>query len=284
MRYFIGVHGAFAAGLLFLVANRGAFAEETLHYLGEMRSALTLGIWSGVAKATLTTRDVTGCPGGGDCRETEIWMTSEGVSPQLEAIYPLRWLYRTAYRPGEQNTLAYEELRKRRKADPGEYEWRHRVIWLAGGSDAATRYDFDEDGADIPGEVGAWMTTDRAGGLNLRLGNSREVPMTLPALDRWGTFQSLRQADLAQGASWTLAGAGPKGPLRFEVTVEGKENIEAAGRSRETWKVRIDERETGGSGKDPEPLHAWIAVEAPHAPVRFDMDHDIGRLRLTLTE
>ena len=272
------------AGLLLLVAGGGAFAGETLHYLAEMRSALTLWNWSGIAKATLTTVDATRCPGGGGCRETEVWMTSEGGASVLESIYPLRWLYRTAYRPDEKATLAFEELRKRRKVDHGEYQWRHRVIWLAGGRDAATRYDFDEEGTAIPEALGSWITSNKAEGFSLKLKNTRSVPMPLPALDRWGTFQLLRSLDFAAGASWRLPGAGPKGPLTFAVTVERKENIQAAGRSWETWKVRIDEAKSEATGNDPAPLYAWIATDAARTPVRFDMDHDIGRLRLTLAE
>jgi hypothetical protein len=108
--------------------------------------------------------------------------------------------------------------------------------------------------------------------------------MTLPALDRWGTFQLLRSLDLAAGASWTLSGAGPKGPLTFEVAVEQKEGIRAAGRSWETWRVRIDEGESEATGTDPGPLYVWIGTDEARTPVRFDMDHDIGRLRLTLVE
>lgn len=272
------------AAFMLTLVSRSAIADETLQYVAEMRNALSLWNWAEVARATLTTRDTTSCPGGGECRETRVWMTSAGIASALESIYPLRWLYRTAYRPGEKATLAFEELRKRRKADPGEYHWRHRVIWLAGGRDAATRYDLDEKGTTIPAALGSWITSDKADGLPLRVKNTKSVPMPLPALDRWGTFQSLRFLELAKGASWKLPGAGPKGPLSFAVTVERKESIQAAGRSWDTWKVRVDESKIDASGKDSAPLFAWIATDPARTPVRFDMDHDVGRLRLTLIE
>ena len=271
------------AGMLVL-ASCHASADETLRYVAEMRNALTLWNWSEVASATVTTRDVTGCPGGGDCRETSVWMTSAGSSSALESVYPLRWLYRTAYRPADRSTLAFEQLRKRRKAGRGEYPWRHRVIWLAGGGDTAARYDFDEKGGPVPPALGSWITADKAADVELRLKHTKTFTTPLPALDRWGTFQVLRSLDLARGASWTLRGAGTKGPLVFEVSVEPKEQIEAAGRTWEAWKVRIDEGRSEATGEDPEPLFAWIATDAARTPVRFDMEHDVGRLRLTLVD
>lgn len=274
---------ALAVALLVLAGWAGA--AETLTYRAELNSVLTLGAWATVGTVTVTSQDVDLCPGGGSCRLTEAWLTSE-AAPALEALYPVRYLYRTAYRPMQRTTLAYEELRNRRNPDgSGEYGWRHRLLWLQGRQASAIRYDFEYEGEAIPGDVALWVHPDKAGGQALKVHNTREVPMGLPALDRLGGLDLLRRIELSPGVSLTSPGAGPKGPLTFVITVEQSEKLETApGQVRDTWRVRIEERHSGRDEPDPAPLYAWIADDAARTPVRFSMDHAIGRLRLTLEQ
>ena len=56
----------------------GASAEESLRYVAEVRSAVTLWSWAEVGEATVTTTRGVPCPGGGQCDETRVWITSEG--------------------------------------------------------------------------------------------------------------------------------------------------------------------------------------------------------------
>ena len=274
-----------ALAVALLVFPGWAYSLETLTYRAELNSVLTLGAWATVGTVTVTSRDVGLCPGGGSCRLTEAWLTSE-AAPALEALYPLRYLYRTAYRPVQGTTLAFEELRNRRNPDgSGEYGWRHRLLWLQGRRESAMRYDFEYEGDETPEDVALWIHSDKAGGQPLKVHNTREVPMGLPALDRLGGLDLLRRIELTPGVSLTSPGAGPKGPLTFVVTVEQSETVETApGHVRDAWRVRIEERRSGRDEPDPAPLYAWIADDAARTPVRFSMDHVIGRLRLTLEQ
>lgn len=262
------------------IVGATAFAaeDETLNYNPEIKSLLTLGNWADIGDATLVTRQGVSC-GDGTCSETSLWISSEGSGSLLEKTYPLRYLYRTLYRLDERSTLAFEKLRRERKPKgPGEYEWRHRVVWLAE-DQGATRYDLAASGSPLPQDVAAWITTSKAQDLKLVAKSNTPVTMKLPALDRWGTFQLLRTLELEQGASWSLTGADTKGNLGFEVKVQAEEKITAAGRDWSTWKVQIKEQEPG---KPDEMLYVWFADDDQRTPVRVEMNQDIGRLRLTL--
>ena len=276
---------SFALAVALLVFSGSAYAAETLTYRAELNSVLTLGAWATVGTVTVTSQDVDLCPGGGSCRLTEAWLTSE-AAPALEALYPLRYLYRTAYRPVQRTTLAFEELRNRRNPDrSGEYGWRHRLIWMQGRRESAMRFDFEYDGEEIPADLAGWIHSGNAGGQPLKVHNTREVPMGLPALDRLGGLDLLRSIELTPGVSLTSPGAGPKGPLTFVATVEQSESLEIApGQVRDAWRVRIEERRSGRDESDPAPLYAWIADDAARTPLRFSMNHAIGRLRLTLEQ
>ncbi len=204
--------------------------------------------------------------------------TGAGVS------YPLRYLYRTAYDPDKQQTLVFEELRNRRDAGlAGRYPWRHRMLWLQGRKDGAIRYDFDDDGDTPPAAVSAWVHDGSIEAVrSLRVKNSREVPMILPAVDRLGGLDILRAMDLAPGASWTRAGAGPKGSLTFQVTVEDKEIIETDSRQWSAWRLRVEEQRHRQGAQNPPPLYVWIADDAGRTPVRFSIHHLVGRIRLSI--
>lgn len=270
----------FLACLLLIVAGNLS-ASETLTYRAELKSVLTLFSWAMVGTITVQSEDSTRCPGGGSCRETEVWMTSE-TAPSLESLYPLRYLYRTVYRPDRQQTLAFEELRNRRNAADDVYPWRHRMLWLAGRDGSAMRFDFDGKGEAPPPDVAAWVHDDKIGEGNLRVKNSREVPMNLPAVDRLGGLDILRSMELAPGVTWTRAGAGPKGSLTFRVTVEDKETLVTGSRTWEAWRLKVEERRNREGERDPAPLYAWIADDAARTPVRFTMNHIVGSIRLTL--
>lgn len=268
---------------LLVFTTSGITASESFSYRAELNSALTLFTWAMVGTVSFTSREIGSCPGGGDCRQTEVWMTSESA-PALESLYPLRYLYRTAYDPRRQQTLAFEELRNRRGAEhKGRYPWRHRMIWLQGREDGAIRYDLDDKGETPPAEVSAWIHDgSSAASGSLLVKNSREVPMTLPAVDRLGGLDILRAKDLKPGMSWTQAGAGPKGSLTFRVTVGEKEIIETASRQWSAWKLRVEEHRHREGAQNPPPLYVWIADDAARTPVRFSIHHLVGRIRLSI--
>jgi len=278
----VGVLGVGLALVLCAAAGQ-AVAEEVLHYDVKMRSALTLFSWSDMGDGKITTREAA-CPSdaAGACRETSVYMTSVH-SKLLESTYPLRYLYRTAYRLDDRVTLAFEELRRRREKEGLEgYQWRHRVIWLADLVDGkGQRYDFDETGEPVPPPVLDWITKDKAEGYILKAKTHREVPTQGPALDRWATMQLIRTLDLAEGKRIELAGQGTKGTLAFTVSVERPEKVELAGRSWQTWKVRIDEQDLRPKGED-STLVVWVTDDEARTPVKFEMDHDIGLLRFEL--
>lgn len=279
MRFLLLKRFVVVLAVLLAIPGTAAAGVERLTYRAELNSVLTLFAWAHVGTVTVTSRDVDICPGGGRCRQTEAWMTSESA-PALETVYPLRYLYRTAYLPERGETLAFEILRNRRGADA--YGWRHRVFWLHGQAETAIRYDLDAEGERASGDLADWAHTDKAGDLTLRVRNHREVSMRLPALDRLGGLDMLRAENLEPGASWRQAGAGPKGSLTFIVTVEEQEVIQAGMRSWETWRIRAEERREGDDGASAAPLYAWIATDAARTPVRLAIDHPIGQVRLTL--
>lgn len=265
---------------LLVIGPASVIADESLTYDAEIKSIATLGNWAVIGEARMDSRSGIPCSEGGQCSETQLWISSEGGSSLLESTYPLRYLYRTRYRLDTRATLAFEKLRKDRKdKGPGTYRWRHRVVWLPEGADHGMRYDLDASGEPMPEELAAWVTTAKAGDLRLGVKTARRVDMTLPALDRWGTFQLLRTMALERGASWRLVGADTRGNLEFAVEVRGREKLDAGGRTWNAWKVQILEHEPG---KPDEQILVWIGDDEAHTPVRIEMDHEIGRMRLTL--
>lgn len=254
-----------------------AIAAERLEYKAEIKSPLTLWDWVYIGDATFDTRQDVAC-GEGLCHETRLWFTSENSDSLLETAYPLRYLYRSLYRLDEQSSFAFEIVRKERKhKGPGEYAWRHRVIWLAQ-NQGATRYDLAASGDALPQDVAAWITTAKAQALTLKAKNIRPVAMELPALDRAAAFQWLRTLDLKQGGRWSFRGADPHGNLGFEIKVQAREPFSAAGRQWHAWKLQVKEIEE----KSSDILYIWLADDARRTPLRVEMNQSIGQLRLTL--
>jgi len=259
------------------------WAQEVFRYDVELRSPVTLYSWADMGTGTVTTREAP-CPSKeGECKETSVFMTSER-SKLLESTYPLRYLYRTAYRFDNRSTQAWEELRRKRdKEASAGYQWRHRVIWLVDVKDGGMRYDFDETGHAIPTPVASWITKDKAEGYPLKAKSERKVPTRGAALDRWGALQLVRTLEMKEGEKTSLAGQGSKGPIAFDVVVEKREKLDLAGRVRDTWKVRIDEKSLlNKDGDKDSKLYVWVADDATRTPVKFEMEHDIGRLRFSL--
>jgi hypothetical protein len=212
-----------------------------------------------------------------------MWMTSEGSDSVLESAYPVRYLYTTVIRPEEKSTIYFEVVRRRNKVkNPGDFPWRHRLVWLQGGEQELHRLDLSNTGDEVPDAISPWVNREKAGGVKLMVKDQRRFPVKLPALDRWGAFELLRTLPLEQGAEWSLSGTASKAPLTFEILVEDSETLEAAGKTWDTWKIRIKERKHSAKREDADPLYVWISTDEARIPVRFTMDHDIGELRLTL--
>ncbi|MEN8174269.1 MAG: DUF3108 domain-containing protein [Pseudomonadota bacterium] len=257
-----------------------ATAEERLAYNAEYKGPVSVYAWIGMGSAWVTTRD-TPCPSADPCQVTELWMSSEGKST-LESLYPTRYLYRTAYSLEKGDTLAYEKRRKKRKVeDAAEYQWKHRVVWLDRTGGSGTRFDLAYAGDPLPEAAAAWIDSSVATAGALKSKKNRKLERARPSMDRWAIFQYLRTLDLSAEKEFRFDGVNSKGPLDIRVTVEGREELEAAGETWSTYRLRILEQ-SAREDKKAEPLYAWIADDARRTPVRFEMSHDIGRIRLTL--
>lgn len=256
---------ALVAATLALASAATAAEAERLTYRVEYKGIFSVGEQIPIADAVMSTRVPSST---GDYRETELSVTSEEY-PFVEALYPVRYLFRTWYTERNPRCLALEKYQKTSKV-------KHQLIELARGREEPVSLDLTRTDSDLLGRL-------RAGSLPV----SEPDESTVPAFDRLSMLAVLRDEPLHAGFDRNYRVTTGSKWLQYRVRVLTRENIAVGGRNWPAWKVRFDGVETDGRGREEHAhraVYLWISADARRLPLRAVSRHPIGRFIVELND
>ncbi|MEN8212929.1 MAG: DUF3108 domain-containing protein [Pseudomonadota bacterium] len=261
-----------------LLASVSVNAAERLDYLVEYKGLLSGYEWTDVSRGSIVTTRLSDCAGRGGCMVSTVKMSSRGYA-LLEAIFRIRFHYRSYYQLNHLRTLAFEMREKKYSDKYLPYGYKHSLAVLPVGESRVDYYKLRARGESLPASVKPFVATDHKPATQIRVEGVKHNAAANNALDRMALLQRVRRAPLKSGYRTSFAGTNGKDRLLFRVAVVAAEEVEAAGRSWKTWKVRLDEIE---QGEEPLSLHAWISRDSRHIPVLVELDSSFGEARFHL--
>ncbi len=264
--------------LSLLLAAQSLHAAERLDYLIEYKGLLSGYGWTDVSRASITTSRRADCAGRGSCMVSTATLSSKGYKV-LEAVFKVRFHYRSFYQLNHLLTLAFETREKKYSKQYMPYGYKHSLAVMSRGADTIDYYKLGSKGDPLPAAVKPFVATDHKPAEKIRVKKVKHKPVVKNALDRMTLLQRVRSSPLKVGYKASYAGTDGRNKLMFRVTVVGTEDVKAAGKSWETWKVRIDELE---KGEKPVSLHVWISRDSRHIPVFIEIESSFGEARFHL--
>ncbi len=264
--------------LSLLLASVSLHAAERLDYLIEYKGLLSGYKWTDVSKASISTERLADCAGRGSCMVSTATLSSRGYKV-LEAVFKVRFHYRSFYQLNPSRTLAFEMREKKYSKQYMPYGYKHSLAVIPRGANTTDFYKLGSKGEPLPAAVLPFVATDHKSAEKIRVKKVKHKPVDKNALDRMTLLQTVRSAPLKVGYKASFAGTDGRNKLQFRVAVVAQEEVNAAGKSWKTWKVRIDELE---KGEKPVSLHVWISRESRHIPVFIEIESSYGEARFHL--
>ena len=261
-----------------LLVSLSLHADERLDYLIEYRGLLSGYDWKDVSTASITTSRLTDCAGRGNCMVSTAKLSSRGYKV-LEAVFKVRFHYRSFYQLNPPRTLAFETREKKYHKQYMPYGYKHSLAVIPSGADTTDYYKLGSKGEPLPTAVKAFVATDHKSAEKIKAKKVKHKPVVRNAIDRMTLLQTVRSAPLSTGYKSSFAGTDGRNKLVFRTTVVAAEDVKAAGKVWKTWKVRIDEIE---KGEKPVSLHAWISMDSRHIPVFIEIESKFGEARFHL--
>ncbi len=253
-------------------------AAEKLDYLVEYKGMLSGYSWTDVSRASIETVKVADCSGRGSCMMSRATMSSKGYAV-LEAIFKVRFHYRSFYRLKPERTLAFEMREKKYSDKHQPYGYKHSLAVIPEKGDVVDFYKLWSKGEPLPVSVKQFVATDHKPVEKIRVKRVKRKPVAKHSIDRLALLQIVRSAALKKGYAASFPGTNGKDQLEFRVAVIAAEEVKAAGKRWKTWKIRVDELE---KGDDTVSLFAWISRDSRHIPVKIKIDSSLGSARFIL--
>lgn len=236
--------------------------SERLTYSVSYRGVFSLGQSLRIADVRLETRTL---PGDAGLVETRLEADSQAY-PTVEALYPIRYRFRSWLTPGVGELVGFETLEQGRKH-------RHRL------------YLRDDS---LPG-VRAFNLIAGAGSDEMARLDAGDLPSDAPPgdllFDRLGLLQRVRRQEMREDAQYRFPVTNGRDRLVYRVTVEGAERLALEGLTVPAWKLRFDGYEvTADGGETPahRPVHIWLSQSPALIPLRADSEHPVGVFRILL--
>jgi hypothetical protein len=196
---------------------------------------------------------------------------SSAAHEVVDSLYPIRYRLRSLYDRQAGQLLAMERFKRTRKV-------KHDLAWVdaAAGQLHYLRAEGSGPPAVLPAGLQPWLAdgvfaeSDRA-----------VFPAAAGLLDRLALLQALRREIPALGQVLTLPVTdGPK-TFRYQVRLDGVEQLAIAGRQWPAWRLQVEgyEQRPGEAASkeaDHAPILLWVSQDAQRLPLRFHIDHSVG--------
>lgn len=200
-------------------------------------------------------------------RESELQVSSQAYG-HVEALYPIRYRFRSWYRDDPAAGLVSEVYEKN-----GGKDEKHRLVYLDDPKESFVTRNLKKEGElDLPALLEG----------SYRPGNTHAQR---PRFDRLGLLAHVRSQSLAPGQRLSVQVSNGKKMMEYRVRVEGREQLEVAGQTWQALKLqfdglRLDER--GQERRSHRPVYIWVSDDSRHLPLRAVSRHALGRFTLKL--
>lgn len=251
--------------VLLISGNALAQLEETLHYQARYSGIFSAGAEIGLADAVMRTY----YPGATrDYLETLIEATSERY-PTVEALYPIRYRFRTWYQADGSAGIAGEYWEQNENKPP-----KHLLIEIDDIKKPFITHDLIKLRGlmDLPLLTGGYYVVQKKGAKRF---------------DRLSLIQHLRLRSLKVGDVFSLPITNGKMMLRYQIKVEKLESIKIGENQHNSFKLRIDGFKKGKDGKEEKrhrPAYVWLAKDAKQTMLRIVLRLRYGRFTGELQE
>lgn len=253
-------------------------AAERLDYLVEYKGILSGYSWTDVSSASIETRKVADCSDRGSCMMSRATMSSKGYAV-LEAIFKVRFHYRSFYQLKPARTLAFEMREKKYSDKYQPYGYKHSLAVIPDGGTRVDFYKLKSKGEPLPASAKQFIATDHKSADKIRVKKVKHKSVAKYSIDRLALLQRMRSVPLKKGYAASFPGTNGKDQLEFRVVVIAAEEINAAGKRWKTWKIRVDELE---KGDDTVSLFAWLSRDNRNIPVKIELKSSFGSARFIL--
>jgi hypothetical protein len=249
-----------------LLAGFPAAAEqgEQLHYGVVYRGVFSMGSEMPIADVEFRTH-----PGNrGGLAEIRL-EASSAAYPAVEALYPLRYRFRT-WTDTEGGLVAFETYEKTRRL-------RHRLHLPDASKTGVRRLDLSEAG----------VGTATLASLDSRQRPPGVEPPETALSDRLGLLQQVRAKPLHAGAEYRFEVTSGSKRLDYRVRVEKADRLRIGDVELLAWKLRFDGDRVKQGGEREQahrPLYVWLSRDAGQVPLRVDSRHAVGLFRIQLKE
>jgi hypothetical protein len=204
---------------------------------------------------------------GAAYRESELTITSQDYD-YVEALYPIRYRFRSWYADDHAAGLVFEHFEQNRRSGT-----RHRLIYLHDAEQPFVTRDVLQEGElDLPALLD--------GSYRYTLSDAQE-----PRFDRLSLLEHVRAQGLAPGQPLLASVSNGTQMFEYRVTLEKREQVQAAGRDWNSLKLRFEGTRIDEKGREKHahrPVFIWLSDDPRRLPLRAVSRHALGRFVIEL--
>jgi len=241
-------------------------AAESLQYQVLYKGLLSAGADLPIADLTLKSRKPAT---DASYRESELSASSQAYD-YVESFYPIRYRFRSWYQQDLSNGVAFEYHRQKRNS-----KIKHRLVYLDNPNEPFVTHNLVTEGElDLPA---------------LLNGSYRRVSEVSGAVrfDRLGLLEYVRAQALDTGRVLEVPVSNGKTMMKYRVSVEARETVQALGQTWQALKLRFDGLKTdkrGGEKHTHRPVFIWLSDDARRLPLRAVNRHALGIFMIELKQ
>jgi len=252
---------------LVMVCTVSSQAIAALRYDVTYRGVLSGMQTLDIADAVLST-EPTAAAG---LQRSELQISSAGHQV-AESVYPFRYRVRSLYRENGAGAVAFELFKQARRS-------KQEVYFVDSASRRLVSYRRSGDGPDLPATIAQQLGVEQR---HRQRGEGMQI-VGEQIFDRLSLLQHLGSLPMGVGRDYAITVTDGDETFAYRIRVDKKEPQQAAGRTWDTWRLRLDATDEEGEPAH-RPLYLWLANGPDRLLVRAEARHPIGRFSISLLE
>ncbi len=232
-------------------------------YRGVLSAMQTLDI----ADAVLSTEPATEV----GLQRSELQISSAGHSA-VESVYPFRYRVRSLYRKNGEGAVAFELYKQTRRT-------RQEIFLIDPANGKLVAYRRSGVGPELPATIATQLGVEQR---HRQRGEGMEVAVE-QLFDRLSLLQHLGSLPMAIGRDFQLRATDGDETFTYRIQVDKREPQRAAGRTWDTWRLRLDAKDQDGKPAH-RPVYLWLADQPDRMLVRAEAKHPAGRFLISLAD
>ena len=204
-------------------------------------------------------------------QRSELQISSAGHQV-VESVYPFRYRVRSLYRKNGAGAVAFELFKQTRRS-------KQEVYFVDSASHRLVTYRRSGDGPDLPLTIAQQLGVDQR---HRQRGEGVQI-VGEKVFDRLSLLQHLGSLPMSVGGDYAITVTDGDETFAYRVRIDKKEPQRAAGRTWDTWRLRLDATDEEGEPAH-RPLYLWLTDGAERILVRAEARHPIGRFSISLLD